>query len=233
MRSSDRVYETLRTEIVDGTLPPGTVLAEVEQSERLGVSRTPLREAVTRLAADGLVRPAGGRGMVVTEVSADQIRELFEVRRALEVAAAGIAAGRRDPAPFRQLRERLAHADDLLRAGDDSRRAYYQLTDSLDAAIDAAVGNPYLVGPLRTIRTHVARVRRVSKDNPQRLRQAAEEHLMITEAILDGDSRVAALAMELHLHRSLAGILAALGEPATPAEPASFREPPARTDGAA
>jgi DNA-binding GntR family transcriptional regulator len=65
-------------------LPPGTVLAEVEQSdERLGVSRTPLREALGRLTAEGLPAPQRGRGVVVTEISLDQADELFELREAL------------------------------------------------------------------------------------------------------------------------------------------------------
>ena len=60
MRAGDRAYRTLRTEILDGVLEPGTVLQEVEQSTRLGVSRTPVREALRQLAADGLVEASGG-----------------------------------------------------------------------------------------------------------------------------------------------------------------------------
>ena len=69
MRASDRAYATLREEIVDGLLAPGTVLGEVEQSARLGLSRTPLREALSRLVSDGLAAPSRGRGLLVTAVS--------------------------------------------------------------------------------------------------------------------------------------------------------------------
>ena len=93
-RASDRAYEALRSEILDGVLLPGTVLGEVEQSARLGVSRTPLREALSRLTADALVEPSG-RGLVVTELSTDSIRELYELRQALEEQAARLAAARR------------------------------------------------------------------------------------------------------------------------------------------
>ena len=92
MRASDRAYDTLLDEIQSGHLAPGTVLGEVEQAMRLGVSRTPLREAIGRLAADGLVVQQSPRVTVVSDVDADDIRELFEARRALEETAARLAA---------------------------------------------------------------------------------------------------------------------------------------------
>lgn len=99
MRASDRVYQQLREEILDGILAPRDTLTEVEQSTRLGVSRTPVREALSRLTADGLVAAASGR-LVVTGVSADDIIALYELREALEVQAARLAAARRDAEVF-------------------------------------------------------------------------------------------------------------------------------------
>ena len=96
MRASDKAYAALREEIIEWRLLPGTVLAEVEQSERLGVSRTPLREALSRLTAEGLTTTAGGRGVVVTDISLDDIDELFELRETLEGRAAALAAERGD-----------------------------------------------------------------------------------------------------------------------------------------
>ena len=69
MRASDKAYAALRDDIIEWRLLPGTVLAEVEQSARLGISRTPLREALSRLTAEGLTTTAGGRGVVVTDIS--------------------------------------------------------------------------------------------------------------------------------------------------------------------
>ena len=114
MRASDRAYRTLRDEIVNWELPPGSMLAEVEQSTRLGVSRTPLREALSRLTANGLVEPQAGRGLVVTAVSLDNITELFEARQALEQRAAALAAERRDPAIFVELQQELRQVARLL-----------------------------------------------------------------------------------------------------------------------
>lgn len=106
MRASERAYEALREDILEWRLVPGTVLAEVEQSERLGVSRTPLREALSRLTAEGLTAAAGGSGMVVTDISLEAIDELFELRETLECRAAALAAQRGDPSIFAQLHAR-------------------------------------------------------------------------------------------------------------------------------
>jgi DNA-binding FadR family transcriptional regulator len=81
-RASDRAYETLRQEILHWRLAPGAVLGEVEQAARLGISRTPLREALSRLMADGLVEAQSGRGLVVASVSSEAVHELFELREA-------------------------------------------------------------------------------------------------------------------------------------------------------
>ena len=110
MRASDRAYATLLEQIQSGALAPGAVLGEVEQAARLGVSRTPLREALGRLAADGLVAQQSPRVTVVTDVDVDDIRALFEVRRALEETAARLAAARGDSAAFAALADEFAHS---------------------------------------------------------------------------------------------------------------------------
>ena len=126
MRASEQAYLTLRDDILDWRLEPGTVLAEVEQSERLGISRTPLREALGRLAADGLVAAQGGRGLVVSTVSADNIVQLFELRQVLEQQAARLAAQRRDASVFEALRDEFRNAADLLERPDPGDVAYRQ-----------------------------------------------------------------------------------------------------------
>lgn len=206
MRASERAYVALREDIIDWRLEPGTVLAEVDLSERLGVSRTPVREALGRLLADGLVAAQGGRGLVVTPVATSDIVQLFELRQALEQQLARRAAAAPDRAVFEQLAERFRAADDLLASTD--RSEYYALVALFDAAMDEAAANGYLVAALRTVRPHLARVRRISQDNAERLRAAAREHLLIVEAVAAGDGELAASATHVHLHQSLASILA-------------------------
>lgn len=201
MRASDKAYEALRTDIVEWRLRPGAVLGEVEQAERLGVSRTPLREALARLTADGLAVQQRGRGVVVSDVSHEHVDDLFALRRALEVESARIAARKADPKTFLSLRQRFVEAGSP--SDTDSREAYYQLAGELDQSIDAAVNNPYIEQSLRSLRVHLARVRRLAQDDPERLATSALEHAAIAEAIAAQNPEVAAAATQLHLHHSL------------------------------
>lgn len=203
MRASDRAYQALRDDIVEWRLPPGTVLGEVEQAERLGVSRTPLREALGRLSAEGLAAPHSGRGVVVTAISLDHATELFELRSALECQAASLAARRGKPEQFRNLQREFASAAALLRGDDPDRHRYYELVARLDTDIDEAAANTYLSQALRNLRVHLVRIRRLAKDNPERLLVSATEHANIAGAIAEGDGQLAAAATLLHLHNSL------------------------------
>lgn len=215
MRASEKAYAALREDIVNWTLPPGTVLAEVELSERLGVSRTPVREALAKLTAEGLAEPNSRRGNVVSEISLDHVEELFELRSALECRAAELAAIKGDPAVFRRLHHQLTNAGQLIHNEDPARRDYYGLAGDLDAAIDAAAGNQYLAQALKSLRIHLVRVRRLSMDNPGRLQEAAREHAAIALAIANGNPRVANAATTLHLDNSLRHLLAGANMPAS------------------
>ena len=207
MRASERAYAALRSDIIEWRLTPGTVLGEVELSERLGVSRTPIREALAKLSAEGLAKPQSGRGVVVSEISLDHLDELFELRSALECRAAELAAQRGDPAVFRALYEQLVNAGELVTSEDPTRYDYYRLVGELDTAVDAAVGNHYLNLALKNLRVHLVRVRRLGKDNPTRLRDAAREHAAIALAIANGNAAVASAATTVHLDNSLRHLL--------------------------
>jgi len=226
MRASDRAYEVLRGEILQGELAPETLLGEVEQAERLGLSRTPLREALSRLIADGLAVQTRGRGTVVSSISTKDIDLLFELRLPLEVQSARLAAERGDPEEFRSLAERFAAAEltmeSAARDGDTERQddtglqddtacddaAYYELTAELDEALSVAVANPYLSHALRGMRAHLVRARRLARHEPARLIASAREHREVCAAITAGDAETAGAAMLIHLRRSLAYITA-------------------------
>jgi len=206
LRASERAYRALRGEIVRWELAPGTVLAEVELAERLQMSRTPVREALARLVADGLAVAVGGRRLEVAPMDLDDVRELYEVRQALETQAARLSARRGDHREFAQLADELATVRVL--PDDPDREAYYALVDRFDGALDASVRNDYLVTALASVRTHLARIRRMAKDNPGRLAAAAAEHRTIASAIAAGDGDLAAHATHVHLHNSLENVLA-------------------------
>lgn len=224
MRASDRAYEALRSDIVEWRLLPGQVLGEVEQSERFGISRTPIREALSRLTADGLAEAHRGRGVVVSQVSLEDVRALFELREALDCRAARLAARRRDAAEFQRLAAELEACVDRLHDPDTDRSAYYELVERMDQAIDDATVNPYLTAAQRSLRLHLARVRKLSRTNPQRLARAAAEHAQIARAIAEGSEELAEAATRVHLANSLHAVLTTpvreWVEPAPPLEAA-------------
>lgn len=208
MRASERAYVTLLGEIQRGALGPGSVVAEVEQAERLGVSRTPMREAISRLVAEGLVKQQSARVLVVAEFDADDIRQLFEARRALEETAARSAARRGDPTVFAALAAAFESAEP--ESGTDD---YYALIARFDAELDAAAGNAYIAQALRTVRTHLVRARSLARDNRDRLHASVREHALIATAIANGDSELAAHATHVHLHNALEAILRSISTP--------------------
>ncbi|MGP9604513.1 GntR family transcriptional regulator [Brachybacterium sp. AOP42-E1-35] len=234
MRASDRAYRALREEIIDGALTPGTVLGEVEQSARLGLSRTPLREALSRLVADGLAAPASGRGVVVTAVSLAEAPKLFDLRIALETLASRRAAEHAahptdGPAlreTFRSLADRFDRATVDLAAGADPT-GYYALTAELDAALDSASGNTYLADSLRGLRLHLGRLRRLARNSPTRLAASAREHAAIAHAVAVGDPELAAATTVVHLHHALAHLQ---GDHPEPEFPTDHTDPTDRTD---
>lgn len=206
LSAAARAYEQLRSEILDGVLGPGSTLFEVEQSERLGVSRTPVREAFGRLVAEGLLDDKRGRGLVVTDVSDDDVDALYEMRTCLEAQAARLAARHGDRDVFaRYVGDFRGWNATLLdpRVSDEQVGAYYALIRRFDQAVDAAAGNPYLLDALETLRAHVARVRRKAGASPMRLAASALEHALIASAIADHDAALAVHATHVHLHNSL------------------------------
>jgi DNA-binding GntR family transcriptional regulator len=202
--ASDRAYASLRDDILNWRIAPGTALSETELALRLGVSRTPLRAALARLALEGLVDTSRGRTGVVPDVSAESIAELFELREALELQAARLAARRRDPAIFAELADSFAHATQTLAEG--GTEAYYAVVARFDHEMDEAVGNTALRNALESVRVHLVRARRMAQDNPDRLLRAAAEHRLICEAVRDGDAELAASATAVHLRGSLTTI---------------------------
>lgn len=206
MRASERAYQALRRDILNWDLPPGSVLAEVDLSERLGVSRTPVREALAKLVAAGLAEAQRGRGTVVSDVSLDDLADMFVLRRVLETESAQLAATSDQAHEFAPLAEKFrTFAKDAQIFEEPG--PYYQLITAMDELIDAAAGNSYLSGALSNLRVHLIRVRRMAKDNPARLVASAQEHAAIAEAIANHDPLLASAATILHLQASLDHIL--------------------------
>lgn len=203
---ADTAYEALRDDIAEWRLAPGTSLAEVGTAARLGMSRTPVRQALRRLHREGLAQ-AAGRGFVVAPVSVDSVVALFQAREALEVYAMRLAAHAVDRATFADL---AARYDKAARRKTVDADAIYALSAEFDAAVDHAANNAYLTEMLGQLRIHLHRLRRLSRHRLDRLRVSAQEHVAIARAIEAGNERQVAQLATQRLRGSLDTVLQVL-----------------------
>jgi DNA-binding GntR family transcriptional regulator len=203
---SDRVERALRDRILHGDVAPGDRLNEVEIAGELGVSRGPIREALQRLASDGLVELQAHRGAFVRRLGPEEVRDLFEVRLALETTVARLAAGRATDA-------QLADLDALARAGSDPvghADVRFQGARDLHARLAEATGNAALIAHLTLVNQELRLLRTRSGEVPARAEHAVAEHAEIVAAVRAGDADGAAAAMEAHLRSALTHALAAM-----------------------
>ncbi|MET9972745.1 GntR family transcriptional regulator [Streptomyces sp. NPDC006356] len=217
---SEAVYERLKSDIESLRLRPGAKLSEVQLGEELGASRTPVREAIRRLAREGLVDFVPGEVARVAAISLGGVRALFEFRMLLEpraaasVATAG-AADERVLVPFRELLERLEEFDESFRAQDAAAQArsyqeFYEVTEGFDQAVIAACRNPYLARTIRDLRSETVRLRHLSHSGPRRMLTSLEEHRAMLKAIVQGDAQAAEAAGRHHLAQTLQALIDSL-----------------------
>lgn len=209
-RRSEPAYQQLKAEILDWHLLPGTRLEATALADRLGVPIHEIEEALGRLIHAGLV-DAHEAGISVAGFDTENVVELFELREALEVQVARLAARRHDPARFQSLRAEIVDVLYRERARDDADvEAFYGIVDRLDAAIDDAVANPFLISSLAPLRAHLLRARRVNQAR-ERIQRALAEQLVIVDAILEHDEVLAMQATAVHLRASLVNLLERIG----------------------
>ena len=207
---ADLVHRQLKEEIELGELAPGTPLSELSLVERTGASRTPVREALRRLAAEGLVDLTPRQGARVSRVSLQTVRDLFDFRAMLEPEAIRQAtrAAAADPQlrrAFTELRSEFTRIQRRVPSQARSR-AFYELADRFDWAIIGATRNEHLRRTIAELRPHTARLRNLAHVDPQRVDVSVAEHLAICDAVLAGDADAAAAQTAEHLAGSLATI---------------------------
>jgi len=195
----ERVAATLREEIFDGTLAPGSFVDEVALCERLKISRTPLREALKVLSAEGLVRHEPRRGCFVNEVTEQDLDEIFPVIALLEGRCAFEAAcnaSDADLAVLETLHQKLqAHAA-AKRIVD-----YYQTNFTIHEAIITLANNRWLAQVIGDLRKILRLARHKTLHAPGRMQQSLAEHLAVFAALKARDCDAAEEAMRTHLLR--------------------------------
>jgi DNA-binding GntR family transcriptional regulator len=204
---SERAYVGLRDRIVTLRLPPGTVLREDVLMAELGIGRTPLREAVRRLALEGLVAVQPRRGTYVTEVDAAEIVHITALRAELVGYAAGLAARRMDPTARRAAEALL---DEIERLGrEEDHEALMALDRRIHAFVWEASGNPYLVDTLERYFSLSLRIWYVVLDRVPGLGHAVHDQTELLTALADRDAQRAHALMRDHVLAFQREILAA------------------------
>lgn len=192
-----RVHEHLQDEIISGRLSPGTELQEVALAESLGVSRGPIREAIGRLAAEGLVTVRPRRGAVVRALSAEEFLEAYQVREALEVMAVRLAVPKLTADDLGELQRLIDEMSALADSGEvqgffDANAAFHQL-------FFRTAGNRMLADLYRQVRAQTDRHRVRSLELRGNLRRSIGEHKAILRAARKGDVERAAHLVSEHI----------------------------------
>jgi len=190
-----RSTEVLRQLILDGQLKPGSRLNEVELAASLGISRGPLREAIQRLSAEGLITSVSHRGAFVRKFAPGEISALFELRSILEIAAARIAAQRCTEQDILELRQLLTETAD---AFPDGEGPYPEFPDFHVALVDRT-HNPALARAARDVFQGLQLARTMGGSRPPRARAAFAEHIAIVDAVAAGDDETVANLMQTHI----------------------------------
>ena len=186
------VCETLRNAIVAGILQPGERLMEIQVAEELGVSRTPVREAIRKLELEGFVVMIPRRGTYVSDLSIKDITEVFEVRTSLDILAAGLAAERITEEELEQMERLLVEIGGYIEENDMEK--IVEADSQFHDILYRASRNERLVGIINNLREQLTRFRSLSMSYPGRLKAMFAEHTRMVESL---GQRNVALAQQL------------------------------------
>jgi DNA-binding GntR family transcriptional regulator len=197
---ADQIYQSLRHALLHGELPPGTRMVESVIAEQLGVSRTPVREALNRLTVEGWLISRRNKGVVVAGVQPEDVEERYSLRGVLEAYAAGIAATRMPEDEIARLHSVCDAAEATL--PDDNVTEFARLNDEFHLGVIRAAGNATLLTIWRQF-LHPAPHGYVALGNREMRRRFLTGHREVLKAIAARDAEGARDAMQAHLHYAM------------------------------
>jgi DNA-binding GntR family transcriptional regulator len=218
---ADLAVTRLRRMIVLNMLKPGERLFEPQLGEMLGVSRTPVREALKLLAAEGLIALRRNRSAIVALLDPDELRSLFEVESGIESLAAGLAAARMSAADLRKLR---ALQERMERCWAEGRREdYIRINIQIHRLIVAGAMNPILAQTHSWLLGRLQRARNVALGTEGRMEESIREHRDILAALEARDAETAARLLARHVNRTgdIVAAWCARGDLTSPIPPAA------------
>lgn len=197
----DEVATRLRDMIIEGQLAAGTRLNETELGLLLGISRTPLREAIKTLASEGLIELVPSKGATVRRFSKEDVRHMLEAMKALEQFAGRLACERATQAEIDEILE--LHRTMLLRYRSRNRLAYYKLNQAIHTAIVRYAHSPTIAEMHEILQARLKRIRYVGNSEPEKWAEAVAEHELMAAALAKRDGAALTKVLGLHMDRTL------------------------------
>lgn len=201
----DVVFNTLRQAILRGELKPGTRLMEIQLANKLGVSRTPIREAIRKLELEGLVLMTPRKGAEVAEITEKNMLDVLEVRKALDELATELACDRITPAQLDALKTAETVFEAALETGDITSIAEADV--KFHDVIFEATDNRRLINLLNNLREQMYRYRIEYLKSPKYYPKLVKEHKQLIEAIEDGKKDIACETIEKHIDNQVRTVL--------------------------
>ena len=206
----DVVFNTLRQAILTGELKPGERLMEIHLADKLGVSRTPIREAIRKLELEGLVIMIPRRGAEVAQITEKNLKDVLEVRRALDALCAELACDRITNEEKNKLKAACHAFEEATKTRD--AKVIAQADVALHDIIVEATGNERLIQLIHNLSEQMYRYRFEYIKDERQHENLVQEHRIIYESIINNDKETAAKAAKLHIDNQEASILHQLRE---------------------
>ncbi len=206
---ADQVFAKLENDIVVGVYPRGEILTELKLAEILGVSRTPIREALRRLEQERLIEDTG-KGSLVRGISAEDVMDIMDIRIRIEALAASHAANNRSPEALEELKH-ILELQEFYATKNDPERMRVEDEDFHDA-ICRLCGRMVISDVLGPLQRKTRQFRKISLENQSRQPQSVEEHWAIYDAIAAGNGELAAELTAKHIEKAKLSMIERLKE---------------------
>jgi DNA-binding GntR family transcriptional regulator len=196
----DELVGRIRDMIIEGQLAPGSRIHEGQLGVALGVSRTPLREALKFVASEGLIDLVPGRGGIVRRLTPRDVRNMLDVLTALETLAGRLACRNATDAQIAEVRQ--THDRMMALYADRQRLEYYKLNQAIHSAIAALSGNDFLVATHEAIQSRLKRIRFIGNEAPDNWSGAVQEHVEMIDALERRDEPALTEVLTRHLEKT-------------------------------
>lgn len=204
----EHAYNYLKEMILEGELKSGDRLIERELAGKLGISRTPIREALFRLESQGFVKTVPRKGVVVTNISKNEVIEVFTILASLEVLAVKLAAQRMDKETQLELDEKI---EELIELRDQAEENFNLEHIQMNRLINKASKSPKLFEILSGLIDYIHMAANMGYETPGRRKESLREHIEIMKALRDKEAEMAEYLMKIHIENSKKAYITYIG----------------------